>query len=267
MKFDVYAVLAIGFVCFTVIISLIIVAKTFGRVKLKNSKGEIELGNGKEASDKSSPESVTTTTTTSNTCMDTNCNPMKISYIATTIVNICYKIDYILLHGVMEEQMAWTDQKIKVLQEQDIKFYCSFLKEKIGSKPENIKIKDDSYMSYINVTYRVYGIVKELFRTWYAENHIGDLKESEWEDYKRDKIEYLFVKMNEMLDMTYTTNSIIGKDEIKEEAKSEFTPKLKNEFSEIFDKARKIARQKMETVENLRKELDEFQLQVSGLKK
>lgn len=275
MQFDIYTVIVVGIICFTVLIVLIIIANTFKRVKIRaGDKGEVELGGtdskkSQKESHKNKEQLHTSAVKEENkeSCFDEKCNSQKISYIAMTIVNICYKIDYITLRGIMEEQMNWTEQKLKVIKELDIRIYLNLLKEKLKSIPEDSIVKDDSFMGYINVTYRVYGEVREAFKNCYIENHIQDLKESEWEDYKKDKIEFIISKMNEVVDMTYATNSIIGREEIREELKLSLTPRIKNEYNDIFDKARKISRQKTEIINELRKELDDFQLDICGLKK
>ena len=79
-------------------------------------------------------------------------------------------------------------------------------------------------------------------------------------EYKDNKIQYIIVKMNKILDISYSANSNITRSKLKSEANKKLTPLLKQTFENVLDECRKITRLKQKQIMDLRKELDNFVL-------
>lgn len=256
-------VIGLGIICLSVLIGvpliIVFIGNFFKNFAIKTKHAEINFNNNNNDRE---PEllPVEESDIQNTKCINSICHPVKINLIVTKIADINYKIFVLDYHVALEEQRSYAKQKLMIIQDFDLKQYLNYLSDIVKTKyltRDNV-LKSDDYQMYCSITHRIYLEVMRLFEKYLIENHIDSYDDREFEDYKKERIEYIIIHMNQILEISYLSNAMIPYSEWNTESEKNITPKLKEEFNDIFNKARKITINKNEKVNNLRKDLDSF---------
>ncbi len=249
-----------GMVCLTVLISIPLVFFLMNKFKIgieRTNEGNIKVGPTSKEEKKKNLNNIY--------CYNSKCNLEKISSIFYKRDEIYKSIDE-LKNSILGEQMRIAETKIEVIKETDMSYFLDFMCEKLtGLTKDNIR-QDDNYLSYVNLTYILYDItVIKILRNSFKENHLNDKRESEWHEFKTEKINYILKKMNKILDIHYLRNGIVSRTEIDSYMEIHFVSQLKEVINEVFDDTRKISKEINDKIIQKRIQLDELLDEITGL--
>ena len=191
-------------------------------------------------------------------CGNNKCNGIKINNILLKVIGIQDEIKR-KFDSIFFEQVNYLEQRIEYLREEDLKIFLDFLLEKFSTKSEAEIEKGDFYQAYINIVFRVYKGVFDIFKVFLKENHIEDHKGSKWNMYKKKKIDILFSKMNKEFDISFLPTLIpLTKSEINMRIQRYLRDKIIIEFNDIFEYCRNISVEKHNDIKNLNQEYENF---------
>lgn len=198
---------------------------------------------------------------TYSSCLYTYCAHQKFSLILLTVSETYASIRK-LEDSILKNQMIYTEQKIELMKEKILEKYLYCVVKHVGDK-NNLE-KTDHFQSFCNVCFRLMYELKSLFRMFFKDNHFKNKNALDWENYKKEKIEYLNTIADRELSITYLTNMPIRLNELKENLGGNFLDSVREEIYEIFNRCKKINIEKDKDIEKKKIELDDFGRKMCG---
>lgn len=241
----IYALLAIIVICVSIIVGIIIILiilRKFKNIKITSGKFNVETNRAD--------------------CFNRKCNAEKWANNigkVITIINEMHRIEC----KIIIEQMNYVEERLLILRESDLCFYKEQL-EKETNISQDIISHSDAYQSYINMLQIIYNEIKLKFRVACLENHFLSKSELEWEEYKENKIDFIITTMNKDLEVVYTPSIVITYEDLKDNQKEFLSKKMKNEFDDILNRCKKIAKSSKESMEELELEISNLNKEICG---
>lgn len=261
----IYALLAIIVICVSIIVGIIIILiilRKFKNIKITSGKFNVET-NRVDSPNLTGANNTKNDIDTKISCFNRKCNAEKWANNVGKVIKIhseMHRIDA----KIIIEQMNYVEERLLILRETDLTAYKEEL-EKETNISQDIISHSDAYQSYINMLQIIYNEVKLRYRIACLENHFLTKSDSEWEEYKENKIDYIITNMNKDLEVVYTPSIVISYADLKARQKELLTKKMKNEFDDILDHCKKISKDAFDIMNDLELELSNLNKEICGI--